>query len=447
MKVVINYNKATIKELRDITSGSVCAEDIIFDFSDEWDNLQKTAMLMREGVEPYPIIICGNTIPARDVPAQYYAESGVVYLGLIGDGEDKRITTNVVGIEILNGTPTSAVEDVSLDLYNQIMQIMSATQSIAQSVRDDANRGEFDGKDYEITEADYETIAEKVKSDVDSDLTEQISSAKAEIENVGRGKIEAIETQSAQKLNTIGAAGVDALEHINDAKEQSLNAISTTGENATKAVDNEKLAAQLAVQLARDAALSDLEGAADGHLQNIDGEVDARIEPIQEEVNTLKETVENLNPEWKLLTEIDLSENQLGFYLITKADDGEAFECEKVRIVATNVLGTNGANWGVNVRTATKAGTAGNIGGIQGGNIISSTIQKTICTDVEPQVGSDAVSIMSTIKSGAVYSNCESRHTVYTKPFNVGLINHIQVYASGANVFSAGTIKIYGKVK
>lgn len=235
------------------------------------------------------------------------------------------------------------------DMYN----IMSETKSIAQSVRNDADRGEFDGKDYDITEDDYEAIADKVKSDVDSDLTIQINNAKAEVENVGDGKIEAIETKATQELSTIGTAGVDALEHINNAKEQSLNAISTAETEATKAVGNAKTTAQLAIQSNKTTALSNLKEAAEEHLQNIDSEVDVRIAPVQEKIGELEDNIASES------ARIDKKEDAWVFFKTYVANgtnggfeyrDNAFPSCKEVFLQGRNLVSASKTNLNIGVR-------------------------------------------------------------------------------------------------
>lgn len=110
------------------------------------------------------------------IPWEVLQEDGVLYIGLRGVDSEGRIKTAApVRYRIEKGSPRGAGTSVdpSPDVYQQLLALASETREIAQSVRDDADSGKFDGApgedgekgdqgnpgdDYVLTEADKNEI-------------------------------------------------------------------------------------------------------------------------------------------------------------------------------------------------------------------------------------------------------------------------------------------------
>lgn len=136
-----------------ITSGNIGIVKIKFNFSSEWTGYKKTAILYVDKYDSktaVKIILNKNDeINEKDFPSNLIAKKCDLYIGVFGDNiNGQRITSSVVCKHINKGVPTEGVDsNVDENLYNEIIKIMLNTESVAQSVRDDADSGKFNGKD------------------------------------------------------------------------------------------------------------------------------------------------------------------------------------------------------------------------------------------------------------------------------------------------------------
>ena len=150
INIKIDKSRAYLEDIPDeIISGSRGIVSVNFIFSDEWEGYTKTAILYVDKYDESTaskVILNDNKIDSKYLSGLITSKCDL-YIGVFGDKDECRITTNIVGVHIKEGVPTEGVEaDVDVSLYNQIMQIMTTTQQIAQSVREDADAGKFDGE-------------------------------------------------------------------------------------------------------------------------------------------------------------------------------------------------------------------------------------------------------------------------------------------------------------
>ncbi len=154
-----------------ITSGNMGTLGIEFDFSAEWHGYTKTAVLYVDKYDSETAvekILTNDRINEEDLPSDLIAEKCTLYIGVFGDNVNgQRITADVCGVDIIKGVHTAQIKKVvNVDIYNQIINKMTKCVEIAQSIRDDADNGEFDGKDYILTEQDKQEIENNIKNDV-----------------------------------------------------------------------------------------------------------------------------------------------------------------------------------------------------------------------------------------------------------------------------------------
>lgn len=145
-----------------------------FNFDESWDGLTKTVYFTNPVTQKiYPVILINDACIA-DVNA--VKDKGYVYFALSGERENYRRMTNKAAFynadTIYGGHPSDLP---SSDIYDQILAIMQDTQEIAQSVRDDADSGKFDGEQGpEGPQGDpgQNATNEQVKTAVDAYFTE-----------------------------------------------------------------------------------------------------------------------------------------------------------------------------------------------------------------------------------------------------------------------------------
>lgn len=127
-----------------IASGGVNEDVIEFEFDKLWDGFNTLAVFYRSKRNVFHKKIVGNrcTVPSEVLRAQ-----GVFYVGVMGVKDNVTRTTNVLRYELEHGAITVGVEppEPTPSIYEQILETVKSTEQIAQSVRDDADAGMFNG--------------------------------------------------------------------------------------------------------------------------------------------------------------------------------------------------------------------------------------------------------------------------------------------------------------
>ena len=147
--------QATQKEIKITTEdkfvrGTVGVNcQIIFD--EFWQDYDKFVVFERTNTCGKPIEIFAKSMDfIATIPPEILAESGSFVIGAYGLKQDEVLPILYSdNIKILYGTETSGTPptEPTPNPYEQIIAIAKETEQIAQSVRDDADSGKFDGKD------------------------------------------------------------------------------------------------------------------------------------------------------------------------------------------------------------------------------------------------------------------------------------------------------------
>lgn len=141
-KVTDQTLEFTLKPM--VASGGVNEDVIEFEFDALWDGFDMVAVFYRSKREVFHQKIIDNrcTVPSEVLRAQ-----GVFYTGVMGVKDNVTRTTNVLRYELEHGAITVGVEppEPTPSIYEQILETVKSTEQIAQSVRDDADAGMFDG--------------------------------------------------------------------------------------------------------------------------------------------------------------------------------------------------------------------------------------------------------------------------------------------------------------
>lgn len=111
-----------------------------FSFSEEWDEMTKTAFFRGADGENHPKLLEDDTCT---VPAEALAAPGRVGVSVSGTLGETVITTDIKSFTLpatlSGGTPS----DPEPTVWQKILDKVDETQQIAQSVRDDADAGKF----------------------------------------------------------------------------------------------------------------------------------------------------------------------------------------------------------------------------------------------------------------------------------------------------------------
>ena len=146
MIVAVDTRKATICNADLLTSGSAGIE-VQFRFSSDWDDLSKIAVFKGSGVS-VDVVLTDTTCV---IPAETLTQSGLnLYIGVYGtDGTGEVIIPTIwanAGVIRAGTVPgeTTPIEPTP-SVVDQILAAATEAVEIAQSVRDDADSGAFDG--------------------------------------------------------------------------------------------------------------------------------------------------------------------------------------------------------------------------------------------------------------------------------------------------------------
>lgn len=127
-----------------IASGGVKEDTVEFAFDNLWDGFNLAAVFYCGEKEVYHVGIVDNRCI---VPREVLANPGYFYLGVMGVKDGVTRTTNVLSYRVEAGAITEGVQppEPTPSIYEQILASVKYAEQIAQSVRDDADAGKFNG--------------------------------------------------------------------------------------------------------------------------------------------------------------------------------------------------------------------------------------------------------------------------------------------------------------
>lgn len=219
---------------------------------DEWTGT-KTA-LFAQGEYSKSVVLDDNDECV--IPWEFFDTDENMAIGKVSVSCGDLVTTNCATVKITKSgyQESDASVPPSPDVYQQLIELAEDTKKIAQSVREDADAGEFDGEEgyspkVSLTEElDGVTVtvqnkdgqqSAKVKNGKDgkdyehseefTKLAEQVRQDKESVEQTVQG-FEQTTQQAVENVNTAKTQGVDA---INTAKEESVKAVVDKGTEQT----------------------------------------------------------------------------------------------------------------------------------------------------------------------------------------------------------------------
>lgn len=151
-KCVVTKNNIRCVSRETITAGSQNTYEVSFEFCSSWDNIHKQVMFRKDKNIPVVIETWDNdtvTIPASITKSAGYD----VYVGILGTdiNNNNQVIVPTLWCQLgtiqdsVNNNDEGLTPDPDPSVYSQIIEKVEETQKIAQSVRDDADNGKFDG--------------------------------------------------------------------------------------------------------------------------------------------------------------------------------------------------------------------------------------------------------------------------------------------------------------
>lgn len=155
-------------EPAEIMAGNIRIDDVTFSFCPLWDGFTKAAVFYKAGKAEEAVHILLDENNTCIIPPEVTDTQGLIYIGVLGvDNEGRQRTTEPFAFYFYEGIPTeSKPSEPTPDIYAQIVTLCNDAVNTANSVREDADNGAFNGKDgtdgkTPVKGVDYFTEAEK----------------------------------------------------------------------------------------------------------------------------------------------------------------------------------------------------------------------------------------------------------------------------------------------
>lgn len=249
--------------------------------TDEWTGT-KTALFV-QGECSKSVILDENGV--CEIPWEFFDADSTTF-GYVSVYCGDLVTANRVVVDIVKSgyQESDASVPPSPDVYQQLVELAEDTKEIAQSVREDADAGEFDGeegyspkvslteeldgvtvtvqnkdgqqsakvkdgKDYEHSE-EFTRLAEQVRQDKESveqtktavdktaqDFTLTAQQALADVNNAGQTQSERVQQVGQDAIADVNTAKTQAVGEVNVTKSDAVEAVQTEGEKQAQAVE------------------------------------------------------------------------------------------------------------------------------------------------------------------------------------------------------------------
>lgn len=223
---------------------------------DEWTGT-KTA-LFAQGEYSKSVVLDDNDECV--IPWEFFDTDENMTIGKVSVSCGDLVTTNCATVKITKSgyQESDASVPPSPDVYQQLIELAEDTKKIAQSVREDADAGEFDGEEgyspkVSLTEElDGVTVtvqnkdgqqSAKVKNGKDgkdyehseefTKLAEQVRQDKSSVEQTVQG----FGNTAQQAIQSVQSAGTQAVGEVNATKTDAVEAVQTEGEKQAQAVE------------------------------------------------------------------------------------------------------------------------------------------------------------------------------------------------------------------
>ena len=243
INIEIKGQQAHIVNQQSLISGTSNLEEIKFDFSSEWKGYTKTAVIY---VDDYSIsdsvkkLVEKDVVSAEKLPDWLFREECELYIGVFGDNsEGRRITSTIVCQKVKKGVPVDVVNEITPDIYNQIIKIMCDTKALVKEADEkiEVNKGYLeqaeqkanDAADYADRAGNYLEEVVGQKTDVEkliANIDVKVEESTTNIANITEAKMNDISSLTEAKSNdiaTLTTAKMEDIANVTNAKIGDIN--------------------------------------------------------------------------------------------------------------------------------------------------------------------------------------------------------------------------------
>ena len=296
INIEIKGQQAHIVNQQSLISGTSNLEEIKFDFSSEWNGYTKTAVIY---VDDYSIsdsvkmLVEKDVVSAEKLPDWLFREECELYIGVFGDNsEGRRITSTIVCQKVKKGVPVDVVNEITPDIYNQIIKIMCDAKALVKEADEkiEVNKGYLeqaeqkanDAADYADRAGNYLEEVVGQKTDVEkliADIDVKVNESTTNIANITEAKMNDISSLTEAKSNDIATLTTAKMEDIANTTNAKLEDINNTAQAQIESINT---VAQQNIKSGTDA----VNKAAQGKIYSIN-------ETAQGQINAINNTATN----------------------------------------------------------------------------------------------------------------------------------------------------------
>ena len=301
INIEIKGQQAHIVNQQSLISGTSNLEEIKFDFSSEWDGYTKTAVIY---VDDYSIsdsvkmLVEKDVVSAEKLPDWLFREECELYIGVFGDNsEGRRITSTIVCQKVKKGVPVDVVNEITPDIYNQIIKIMCDTKALVKEADEkiEVNKGYLeqaeqkanDAADYADRAGNYLEEVVGQKTDVEkliANIDVKVEESTTNIANITEAKMNDISSLTEAKSNDIATLTTAKLGDINNTAQAQIESINTVANQNTKSgieAVNAAARAQIGgIELVADAQKKGITETAQGKIYDINNIATSQLNAI-----------------------------------------------------------------------------------------------------------------------------------------------------------------------
>lgn len=301
INIEIKGQQAHIVNQQSLISGTSNLEEIKFDFSSEWNGYTKTAVIY---VDDYSIsdsvkmLVEKDVVSAEKLPDWLFREECELYIGVFGDNsEGRRITSTIVCQKVKKGVPVDVVNEITPDIYNQIIKIMCDTKALVKEADEkiEVNKGYLeqaeqkanDAADYADRAGNYLEEVVGQKTDVEkliANIDVKVEESTTNIANITEAKMNDISSLTEAKSNDIATLTTAKLGDINNTAQAQIESINTVAQQNIKSgieAVNAAAAAQISgINSVADAQKTGITETAQGKIYDINNIATSQLNAI-----------------------------------------------------------------------------------------------------------------------------------------------------------------------
>ena len=260
INIEIKGQQAHIVNQQSLISGTSNLEEIKFDFSSEWDGYTKTAVIYVDDYsisDSVKVLVEKDVVSAEKLPDWLFKEECELYIGVFGDNsEGRRITSTIVSQKVKKGVPVDVVNEITPDIYNQIIKIMCDTKALVKEADEkievnkcyleQAEQKANDAADYADRAGNYLEEVVGQKTDVEkliADIDVKVNESTTNIANITEAKMNDISSLTEAKSNDIATLTTAKMEDIANVTNAKLGDINNTARAQIEAINSSAVAA------------------------------------------------------------------------------------------------------------------------------------------------------------------------------------------------------------